>query len=365
MYPPVEASGGPEQFYIRSAWYLHFCIRLPWHLQIQTYPPSRGIWWSRAVLVKVILTFWRMQLRMQWTVRCSPLRRGIWWSRAVLHKVSLTYTVMHQVSLTFWGCRHTPSSDIWWSRAVLHKVSLTFTVMHQVGLTFCRLQLTVFTSMWSLQYTILSCQEYIYSAVKLSQFLQYLPKHPLQSSSCITILKDQKVGLDMERWLTPLRTSTYERNFTWEGNYLVSVFFPTEMVVPHKVPIMCWAKIVEMQITQKSIGWGRKVAQKSWEFDAMMKTVKQNHSTQNAERSRRMPQNKCKYCSTLHEPRRCPAYDKRCTWCGRANHFEQVHKCVSRRVMRDAVREKYREFHDTCQDVQELEVSTKRFDVVR
>ena len=83
------------------------------------------------------------------------------------------------------------------------------------------LQLTMFMSMSSLQYTIFSCQEYICSAVKLRQLLQYLPKHALQSSSHFTILKDQQSGLDMERWLTPLRTSTYERPFTQEGNYLV------------------------------------------------------------------------------------------------------------------------------------------------
>ena len=27
----------------------------------------------------------------------------------------------------------------------------------------------------------------------------------------------------MERWLTPWRTSTYKRPFTWEGNYLVEL----------------------------------------------------------------------------------------------------------------------------------------------
>ena len=41
------------------------------------------------------------------------------------------------------------------------------------------LQLTIFMSMSSLQYTILRCQEYIFSAMKLSQFLQYLLKHEL------------------------------------------------------------------------------------------------------------------------------------------------------------------------------------------
>ena len=29
--PPVEASGGQEQYYIRSAWHLHSCIRSVWH----------------------------------------------------------------------------------------------------------------------------------------------------------------------------------------------------------------------------------------------------------------------------------------------------------------------------------------------
>ena len=41
------------------------------------------------------------------------------------------------------------------------------------------LQLTIFMSTSSLQDTIFRCQEYIFSAVKLSQFLQYLPKYAL------------------------------------------------------------------------------------------------------------------------------------------------------------------------------------------
>ena len=38
---------------------------------------------------------------------------------------------------------------------------------------------------------------------------------------------------------------------------------------------------------------------------------------------------------------------------------------MSRRVMRDIVREKQREGHDTCQDTEDREVSTEEFDVVR
>ena len=87
-------------------------------------------------------------------------------------------------------------------------------------------QLTVFTSTSSLQYTIFSFQEYVFSSVKLSHCLQYLTKYSLLSSSCFTTLN--KSGLYMERWLTPWRTSKYERPFTWEGNYLV-------FTVEHKI----------------------------------------------------------------------------------------------------------------------------------
>ena len=45
-------------------------LRMQWTVR---HTPSRGIWWSRSVLCKVNLTFCRMQLRRQMTVRCTPL----------------------------------------------------------------------------------------------------------------------------------------------------------------------------------------------------------------------------------------------------------------------------------------------------
>ena len=56
------------------------------------------------------------------------------------------------------------------------------------------LQLTIFLTTSTSQYTLIS---YIFSALKLRQFLQYLPKHKLESSSCYTAQKDQQGGLDM------------------------------------------------------------------------------------------------------------------------------------------------------------------------
>ena len=55
--------------------------------------------------------------------------------------------------------------------------------------------------------------------VQMTKFKSYLSSyHPMQKAS------NWESGLDMERWLIPLRTSTHKRPFTQEGNYLV-VFF--------------------------------------------------------------------------------------------------------------------------------------------
>ena len=39
----------------------------------QITPPGSNIWWPRGVLHKVILTFWRIPLTMDWPGRCTPL----------------------------------------------------------------------------------------------------------------------------------------------------------------------------------------------------------------------------------------------------------------------------------------------------
>ena len=58
-----------------------------------------------------------------------------------------------------------------------------------------------------------------FSSVKLSQFLQYLSKYAILSSSCFTTL-NKEVWTWKDDW-PPWRTSKYERPFTQEGNYLV------------------------------------------------------------------------------------------------------------------------------------------------
>ena len=58
MYPPVEASGGQEQYYIRSDWHFEEMQLKKLRSQLSVrFTPSRGICWPRAVLHQVILTF--------------------------------------------------------------------------------------------------------------------------------------------------------------------------------------------------------------------------------------------------------------------------------------------------------------------
>ena len=70
--PPLEASGGQEQYYIRSAWHLQSDVRSTWHVQSDIprsdVPPTTGIWWLKPVLHKVSLTC----LVRHTQVRCPP-----------------------------------------------------------------------------------------------------------------------------------------------------------------------------------------------------------------------------------------------------------------------------------------------------
>ena len=94
-------------------------------------PPSRGIWWPRAVLHQVSLTC---------AVRCTQglvhlssdihPSRGIWWPRAVLHQVNLTCAVRHTQGLVHLSS-HVPPSEP--SRPVLRSC------WHDLRCTFCRL----------------------------------------------------------------------------------------------------------------------------------------------------------------------------------------------------------------------------------
>ena len=73
------------------------------------------------------------------------------------------------------------------------------------------LQLTIFLTTSTSQYTVIS---YIFSALKLRQFLQYLPKHKLESSSCYTAVKRPTEWSGHVNMIDPQRTATYKRPFT-------------------------------------------------------------------------------------------------------------------------------------------------------
>ena len=73
---------------------------------------------------------------------------------------------------------------------------------------------------------------------------------------------------------------------------------------------------------QKALLEAMKETKESKEFDAVKKAEKQNHNSQNEHRSRGMPQNTHKYCSTICRQNKCPAYGKNCVRKSRASHFE-------------------------------------------
>ena len=83
--------------------------------------------------------------------------------------------------------------------------------------------------------------------------------------------------------------------------------------------VLCWAKRLEVKTVQKVLF---EASKETKEFDAVKKVVKQSLNKQNIKRNQGISWHTCKYCGTLHKPRRCPAYGKNCTRCGRANHFE-------------------------------------------
>ena len=105
--PLVEASSGQEQYYIRSAWHLQSYIRLAWHfeeMQLRRcrYTPSRGIWWPRAVLCKVILTC-KSQTWNEFKIADAdvpPVEASSGQEQYYIR--SAWHLVMHRVSLTFW-----------------------------------------------------------------------------------------------------------------------------------------------------------------------------------------------------------------------------------------------------------------------
>ena len=86
--------------------------------------PSGDIWWQIVVLHKVNLTFWRMQLRRQWTVGSGqsdvpPCEEGSsgqeqYYIRSMWHSEKCNWEGSLQSDVP-------PSGDIWWPWAVQHK----------------------------------------------------------------------------------------------------------------------------------------------------------------------------------------------------------------------------------------------------
>ena len=65
-------------------------------------------------------------------------------------------------------------------------------------------------------------------------------------------------------------------------------------------------------------------------------------------------QSECKYCGTMHQPKKCPAYGKECRRCGRRNHYEKVCKAGKKKDKSQSCRQESR--------VQEKSIATQEED---
>ena len=120
-----------------------------------------------------------------------------------------------------------------------------------------------------------------------------------------------------------------------------------------------------MQESQKAIIEATKETRESKQFNAIKKAIKKNHDTQNAKGSREMSHNKCKCCGTTHKLKWCPVSAKNYTGYSRTNHFEWLCRSMSKRLTRNAVREKHWDVYNMCKDAEETEVSTEELHVIR
>ena len=106
--------------------------------------------------------------------------------------------------------------------------------------------------------------------------------------------------------------------------------------------ILYWAIRIKVQRAQNAL---KEVTKCDKEFD----TVKQSWKMNNM-KDKKETWNNCKYCRSIHRPRRCTAYGKGCSRHGRMNHTEWVCKSQSRQVSKDGRKERCRTGHDMYKD---------------
>ena len=123
-------------------------------------------------------------------------------------------------------------------------------------------------------------------------------------------------------------------------------------------------KWLEVQRAQKALFFATKESKESNGIYAIMNGVRQYYSTHNAKRSRGMFQQ----MPILWLPtwaKWFPAYSKISQDVAGQSILGDVQKHEQVGVTRADAREKHRKVHDTCQDAEEIEVSTEEYDMVR
>ena len=98
--------------------------------------------------------------------------------------------------------------------------------------------------------------------------------------------------------------------------------------------VLVWAKRVQSQRVQSSIITSLR---KTKVFEKI-KTIKggQRHNLRKLQAHAKMPMKQsCSNCGSSHPPRQCLAYGKKCTYCGKINHFREVCRSGRNRTVHD------------------------------
>ena len=227
--PLVEASGGQEQYYLRSPWHLvSLWVRLTFS---QTYPQQKhlvaksstmsgllDIWWvfgSGWLIVRCQLDIWWAFWSGWHSVRHTPTSIGIRWPRVTLHNINLTFG-QHWGQVDLFICRvHlVPATRIIADSTmseILKLLQLKHSVFHHCHhFAIDHLHKYVQFTIYCLT-VVKSTSAVLWSSANFCNIFQNMHSKALAASQ---YWKTNKVVWTWKDDWPPLRTSTHERPFT-------------------------------------------------------------------------------------------------------------------------------------------------------
>ena len=159
----------------------------------------------------------------------------------------------------------------------------------------------------------------------------------------------QRPQEDMEAYLRALFVAAEDCDFDNKNEHIRDQFVTgiTNEDLAEKIELLYFTKdgnltlsdVVEYSRTYNDVHEGRKIER---EQTKMVEEVKSQINRPGPSKDKSSVSSsiqktgiRCKFCGRFHEPRKCPAFGKKCNKCGRANHFAAV--CKGKEPKIDAV----------------------------